>query len=130
MRRRSFPQLVVERLGWIDGPAAANGGTIVAVIRLRQIDATDRALAQFVHCGDDAGPAAALVAHLHASLMLASGLHQQFALARVVAARLLDVDVFAGRAAEDGGGSVPVIAGGNDEDIDLLVVEDAAEIGD
>ena len=50
--------------------------------------------------------------------MLASRLHEKLPLARIVAAWLLDVDVFAGRAAEDGGGSMPVIAGGDDEDVD------------
>ena len=63
-------------------------------------------------------------------LVLAGRLDQQLALARVVAARLLDVDVLAGRAGEDRGRGVPVVAGGDDQDVDGLVVEDAAEVGD
>ena len=63
-------------------------------------------------------------------LCLRAACDEQLALARVVAARLLDVDVLAGRAAEDGGRGVPVVAGGDDQGVDLLVVEDAAEVGD
>ena len=63
-------------------------------------------------------------------LFLRAASHQQLALARVVAARLLDVDVLAGGAGQDRGRRVPVVAGGDDEDVDGLVVEDAAKIGD
>src|SRR5262249_21194375 len=78
----------------------------------------------------DLRPAPPLVAHLHAAVVLAGGLDHQLALARVVAARLLDVDVLAGGAGQDRGRGVPVVAGRNDQRLDPPGVEDAAEVGD
>jgi hypothetical protein len=47
-----------------------------------------------------------------------------------VAARLLDVDVLAGRTRQDGGGGMPVIRRGDVDGIDAVIVEDAAQIAD
>ena len=63
-------------------------------------------------------------------LCLRAACDQQLAFARIVAARLLDIDVLAGGAGQDGRRGVPVVAGGDDQDVDVLVVEDPAKIGD
>ena len=77
---------------------------------------------------DDPRPTAALVAHLHDALVFARGGDHQFAFAQVVAAGLLDIDVFAGRAGEDGGGRVPVIGRGNGNGVHVGIIQDAAEV--
>jgi hypothetical protein len=57
-------------------------------------------------------------------------LNQEFTLAGIMAERFFDVNVLAGRATQDRRRRMPVIARGDDEDIDVAVVEDAPEIGD
>src|SRR5262249_5959930 len=92
-RGRALPQLVIQPLRPVGGGAAAGGGAVVEVPRLGQVGPADGALAHLLDGLDHAGPAAALVAHLHLPVVPAGGGHHQLALARVVAAGLLDVDV-------------------------------------
>ena len=47
-----------------------------------------------------------------------------------MAAGLLDINMLVGTACQDGGRRVPVVAGGDDEDVHGLVVEDTAKIAD
>src|SRR5262249_7828173 len=61
--------------------------------------------------------------------MLLRRFHEQLPLARVVAAWLFDIDMFPGGTAEDGGGRMPVIARRHHEDIYVLVIQNASEIG-
>ena len=59
----------------------------------------------------------------------AGGFDQELALADVVRAGLLDVDMLARLAGEDRRGGVPVVGGGDGHGIDGLVVEQAEEVG-
>src|SRR5207249_3401676 len=81
-----------------------------------------------LHRLDDFGPAPALVAHLHLSLVLAGGGDKPFALASVVRAGLLDINMLAGSAGENRGRRVPVVAGGHDKDVHALIVENMTKI--
>ena len=65
---------------------------------------------------------------LDQALVLPRGLEQQLALVRVVGARFLHVDVLACRAAKDRSRGMPVVAGGNHKDIDILPLEDATKV--
>ena len=62
------------------------------------------------------------------ALVPSRGGDHEFALARVVRGGLLDIDMFAGGAGEDGRGRVPVIRRGDEEGIHVLVVQDAPKI--
>ena len=56
------------------------------------------------------------------------GLDNAPAFADVVADRLLDIDVLAALQTPDGGQGVPVVGGGDGDDVDGLIVHDAAEV--
>src|SRR4029079_1199565 len=109
--RGALPQVVVEAGRRRAFLAFADRAAVGDVPRLREVGPADDPLAHLVDGLDDPVPAAALVAHLHLLLVLAGGLDHQLALARVVRAGLLDVDVFPGRTGQDGGRGVPVVAG-------------------
>src|SRR5262249_21129083 len=100
----------------------------VGVPGLSEVRAADHAGANLFHCFHDLGPAAALVAHLYVTLVLAGCLHHPFAFLRVVAARLLDIYVLPGGTAQNRARGVPVVARGYHENIHLLVVEDSAKV--
>ncbi len=67
---------------------------------------------------------ALLVADLDELAVLLLGLDEEFALARVVAGGLFDVDVLAGLEAVDGHGGVPVVGHGDGDDVDVFGGED------
>src|SRR5262249_37527134 len=60
--------------------------------------------------------------------VLAGRVDHQPALADVVRARLLDVDVLARGAGEDGGRGVPVVGGGDEDRVDRPVGQHAAQV--
>ena len=64
----------------------------------------------------------------HDPVVLAGGLDHPPAFADVVADRLLDVDVLARLAGPDRGQGVPVVRRGDRDGVDVLVVEDLAEV--
>src|SRR5207248_6277536 len=72
--------------------------------------------------------AAALRAGLADAVVLAGRLDNAPALADVVADGLFDVDVLAGLHGPDRGQRVPVVGRGDADDVDGLVVEDAAQV--
>src|ERR1700676_5075187 len=90
----------------------------------------DRARAKLVDRFDHARPASPLRADLNDAIVLAGGSDRQLALARIVAARFLDVNVLAGPRSEDRRRSVPVVGRGDHERIDGRVVEYLAEVAD
>jgi len=71
---------------------------------------------------------AALHAHLHDALVLAGRFDHLAPLEDVVAGGLLDVDVLAGLEGPDGPQGVPVVAGGDRNRVDLLVLEHLPEV--
>src|SRR5262245_446199 len=77
----------------------------------------------------DGGERSSLRAELHDAMVLAGGGDGQLAFARVVARGLLDIHVLARRAAEDGGGSMPMVRRGTEQYVDVLVVEGLAKVG-
>src|SRR5262245_22347826 len=130
VRGRALPQLVVEALRRVGLFAPADRRAVVEVPRLGQVRPAEDAVAQLLSRLDVVAVAAALVAHLDVALVLAGGGDEQLPLARVVAAGLLDVHVLAGLAGEDGHDRVPVVARGDGDPVNFLVVQDAAEIAD
>ena len=62
--------------------------------------------------------------------MFARGLHEHFALVRVVRAGFLHVDVFARGNAEDRGGGVPMIRRGDGDRVNGAIFESLAEIAE
>ena len=72
----------------------------------------------------------ALGADLDDLLVAAGGLDHEPALADVVAARLLDINVLAGVAGEDRGRGVPVVGRGDPHGVHALIVEDLPHVLD
>jgi len=73
---------------------------------------------------------ALLGAHLHHVSVPALGLDEKLALARIVAARLLDVDVLARLQAEQGRRRVSVVGCGDDQRIEGRIVQGPPEVRD
>ena len=71
-----------------------------------------------------------LRADLHDALVATRGFDHQPALAQVVRRRFFDVDVLAGVAGENGRGRVPMIGGGDEHGVDVLVLQDASKVAD
>jgi len=67
--------------------------------------------------------AALLRAHLHDSLVLVPRLDRERTLADAVAQRLLKVHIFPCLACRDHGEYVPLLIGGNDHCVDVLVLK-------
>src|SRR4051812_25603376 len=76
----------------------------------------------------DRGERPPLRAELYHAVVLPSGSDRQLALARVVARRLLAIYVLAGRTAKDCCRRVPVVWRGDDQHIDILIVERLAKV--
>src|SRR5438445_686400 len=128
--RRSMPELVMEVRRYRRGLAPPDRRAAVRIPCAREVRTADDPVAKRLHGFDGARRAAALRAHLDHALGLALRVYQQLAFARVVAARLLHVDMLAGRHREDGGGRMPVVGSRDDERVDRFVVERATEIGE
>src|SRR5690606_13504015 len=125
-----LPELIVEMGGGGTAFADADRVTGVGVPAAGVVDGTDVAAAYALDPLGDLRPRAALVAHLDYARVAAGGFDDQLALARVVARRLLYVDVFAGLHGQHGGGGVPVVRRGDDHRVHVGALEGAAEIGD
>ena len=93
-------------------------------------DFADHSFPEHSDGSDHAGAGPALGAVLHHPAVTAGGLDHLASLPDIVGAGLLHVDMLAGLAGQDGGRSVPVIAGGDDYRIHLRVVQDVAEVRD
>ena len=72
--------------------------------------------------------AASLGTGLHDHAVLPLGIDHQFALAGIVAHRLLAVDVLAVGGGEERGGGMPVVGGGDHDRVDPLVGDGAADV--
>jgi hypothetical protein len=70
-----------------------------------------------------------LAAGLDHAPVVARGLDHAAALLDGVRQRLFAVDVFAGLAGQDGGDGVPVVGSRDEDRVDILAIQDAAEIG-
>ncbi len=127
-RRGALPEIVIEPLRHGRFFPAADRWAETGVIAAGGQHAADHAGFHGLDGGDDVRHAAALVAHLDAPPVMAGGPDDHLGLPRVVAGRLLDVDVFAGGAGHDGGGCVPVVWRGDGEDIQLPVLENLANV--
>src|SRR5262249_37071788 len=127
-RRRAGPQVVIDSfrdrgVGLVADARAVAGDPGAGHRHLAQAAALDE-LAR----ATDVGGAAALGADLHDAVVFAGRLHHAPPLDKVVADRLLDVDVLAGLAGPDGGQGVPVVRGGDDQGGDVLVREGLAHV--
>ncbi len=73
-------------------------------------------------------PAALLCAHLHDAFVAPRGRDHPFAFVDEKGHGLLDVDVLAGGAGEDGHERVPMIGGGNNDRLQVLVLVHLAKV--
>ena len=94
----------------------------------RHVDLADAAVLHELDRLAHGGPAAVHRAGLHDLVVGARGVRHQAAFQDGVRGRLLDVDVLAGLERPDGGERVPVVRRGDDDGVDVLVVEHAPEI--
>src|SRR5262249_49377259 len=128
--RRALPERVVD-LGWHGGRLAlADRAALIVVPGPCRANGTDGAALELVDGLDHGRPAAALIAHLHHTIVLAGSGHHPFALLGVMAAGLLNIHMFAGLASNNRSWRVPVIRCGDGECINTLVIEDLAEVFD
>ena len=102
-----LPLLRVDRLGHVN------------LAELARLEVRDHVLEERA--------AAALGADLDHAVVVACRLDHPPPFDDVVAARLLDVDVLSRLAREDRRQGVPVVGDGDDQAVDLLVVEDRGE---
>ena len=83
---------------------------------------------QEFHSLTDGGTAAVHIAGLDNPIVFAGRLHHLPPFPDVVRSGLLHEDVLAGLAGPDSGQGVPVVGGGDDDGVDVLVIKDPAHI--
>ena len=96
----------------------------------RHVDLADPAVLHELDRLDHRRPAAVHRADLHDLVVALRGVDHLPAFPHGVRRGLLDVDVLAGLQRPDGRERVPVVRHGDDDGVDVLVVEDAAEVLD
>ena len=126
---RSRPEIEVEagrnRGGRIDQPDAR---TVAVADGPCDFDVADLAALHEVERLSHAGHAAALHAHLTHASELPRPLRHHAALLHVVAAGLFHVDILARLHGPDGHQGVPVVGRGDRDGVDVLAVEQAADV--
>ena len=128
-RGRAGPHLPVEIVGGAGVGRVAIVPHVVVAIDLHQADLAELALADDLVAGlDQVRRAAALGAHLHDPLVLAGRGQHGLPLGHVDADRLLDVDVGAGLDGRDHRQGVPVVGRGDQDDVEVLLLEHLAVV--
>ena len=94
----------------------------------RHVDLADAAVLDELDGLDHGRAAAVHGTDLHQLAVPLGGLHHLSPLPHGVGGGLLDIHVLAGLQAPDGGQRVPVVGRGDDDRVDVLVVEDAAQV--
>ena len=129
LRRRAAPKIEVEPFGTGAGVSTRPMLCAIAVANgAGELDLADLAAVNEVERLAHAGHAAALHAHLAHAAELAGPLRHHAAFVDVVAARLLDVDVFAGLHRPHGHHGVPVIRRGDRDGVDVFVFKQLAHV--
>src|SRR5581483_4802715 len=124
----ALPQVVVDSLGHRGCLPPANGGAVARVPRLGEIRAAQKTAANLSDRLLHPGPAPTLVAHLHQAAVLAGRGDHPFSFTRIMAARFLDVNMFAGGTGQNRRGRMPVVARGDHQRIDCLIIKNATEV--
>ena len=109
--------------------AAEAGHEVAEVVRLDRDDLSELAVADELPGTFEVGPGAVLGADLDNALVLLGGFDHPAALLDEEAEGFLDVDVLAGGAGEHGHQPVPMVGRGDDDGVDVFVVEHLAEVG-
>src|SRR6266545_3788348 len=128
LRRGSLPEGVIKPGRHRQRFAASDGAPRVVVPATRERDPADFSGARLGDGLDHPRPAPALIAHLHEAFVFAGRGDHQLAFARVVAARFLHINVFAGGARQDGGGRMPMVRRGDGQNVHRFVLQDLAKI--
>src|SRR5262249_60775189 len=129
-RGRAAPQIEIEIVRRLSRLRLADRTAELAVPGLGHQNVADLSVTQPLHgLADDAG-AAALRPHLALFARSFGRVHHQPALADIVTAGFLDVDVLAGIQGQDSRGCVPVVGGGDHHGVYALVVKDLAHVLD
>src|SRR5437588_1520972 len=123
---RPLPQCIIEPVGNRRRLAAANGWALIGVPGTSKKQFAEFTSMQSSDGLDDPRPTAALVAHLNNTLMSARRRDHELAFAQIVAAGLLDIDVLAGGASENGGRRVPMIRCRYRDRIHVRIIQHAA----
>ena len=129
-RRRALPEIPIQPRRYRSVFADPDRSPPIVVPGPRVERLADLARMNFPDRLDDGRPRSPLRSHLHDAVVVASRLHRPFTFGRRVAARLFHVNVFAGRAAHDRCRCVPMIGCGDDQHIDVFVIEQIAKVGD
>ena len=127
-RRGALPQIPVQPPGDRNLPADADRRAVVHIPRFGVAHPADLAGADRRNGLDHVGPRTALVAHLHHTVVFQGRADQQFVFRRVMARRLLEIDMLAGLHGHDGRGGMPVVGHGDHHGIDILRLEQTAQI--
>ena len=120
--------LPIERLADRSASAASPPADSSATSRFEPGDAADTAALNEIDGVAELTPAALLHAALEDPVAGADGVREGFAFFDGVGDGLFEVDVFAGARASQATVHVPVVGGGDEDGVDLLVVEHLAII--
>ena len=126
--RGALPEIPVEC--GRDGSIFADADRLARVVvpGFGIVGAADGALMDIADDFDGVRRGTLLCAHLHELAVLLLSADKQCALGGIVAAGLLDIDVFAGLESEDGHGRVPVVRRGDGDRVDVFKLENFAEV--
>src|SRR6266566_4405518 len=94
----------------------------------RQVKLADFTRMKRFHGLNHPGPTAPLIAHLDDALMFAGRSNDQLAFMRIMTARFLDIDVFAGRAGQNRSRRMPMVGNSDGDSVHVFVLEDAPKI--
>jgi hypothetical protein len=108
--------------------ANTDGSPVVGIPALGKVRPANGSRLHLPDAFGNVGPRPALVTHLDNVFVFFCGRHQQFSFVGVVAAGLFEVDMLAGFRRQDGRWCVPVVGGGNDQRVNILVVERSPKI--
>ena len=123
------PEVIVDARRGGTGLHVADVFPSLHVPRLRHQHVADRSLAEQLHGVGDQRVGPALCAVLHDCLAAVGRVEQQPRLVKVVAARLLHINMLAGVAGEDRCRRMPVIRSGDNDRVDPLIIEDPSQVG-
>jgi len=127
--RGSEPDVVVDACGDFAVGVDADGVAPAVAEAAGHVDFADGAVLDVLNGFLDGGVGPDLGAVLDDAVVFAGGFDELAAFIDIMGAGLFDVDVFAGLDGPDGGEGVPVVGGGDGDDVDVGVFHDAAEVG-
>lgn len=124
----TLPKFVIEPLGDGDFLADTDRWTGIGIPAAGVKNFADRAALHPLDRFPNPRPGTALIADLDDTVVFFGGFDQKFAFARTVAARLFNVNVFAGFQGKNRHRCVPMVGRGDHDGIDIGIFEDFSKI--